>query len=164
MNDGIALASVEDLKARLAFDLTPEEEREAAGALTDLSDEARAHGRASWLTPESAPQSVKNLILRAASRHMKNYEGFVMSRAGDEYLQWSDLKEKAGAAYFTEAEVTAIKRMSGQSRLHSVGMFAWTANADVEEDIYVRTESGSTIQFWSSKDPGAPRTNRVVMR
>lgn len=162
--DGVALASVDDLKSRLAFDLTPEEEREALGALTDLSDEARAHGRASWLTPDTTPQSVKNLILRAASRHMKNYEGFVMSRAGDEYLQWSDLKEKAGAAYFTDAEVTALKRMSGQSRLHSVGLFAWTQRESVEEDILVRTESGSTIPFWAADDPFAPTATRVVMR
>lgn len=142
--DGKPLATVDDLQARLAFEMTPEERREATGALTDLSDLARTYGSSAWASEASTPESVRNLILRAAARYMKNYEGYVQSRAGDETLIWSDQKGNAGAAYFTSDEKAALRGTAGLGSLYTAPMVAWgTAYADHDlGDIFVPTTTG----------------------
>ena len=83
--------------------LDADERREAEGALADLSWDAQSIGSAKWTTPVNTPQSVKNLIVRAAARHMKNYEGYTQSRAGDETVQWAE-QDTPGTATFTRDE------------------------------------------------------------
>lgn len=119
------LVTIEELRARVPFVMDEDEEREASGALDDLSDDARMYGKSSWLTATGTPRQVKNLILRAAVRHMKNHEGFTQSRAGDETLAWTDRGEDAGSAYFTDREIKALRTLAGGSTLHSANTTAY---------------------------------------
>lgn len=98
------------LQARLEWDLSVEEQRVAVSALEDLSLDAAHHGRA-W-TNETIPPIVKRYILAAATRYMKNLEGAVQSRAGDETLVLASVTKEAaeqmGSAHFSTEEIKAI--------------------------------------------------------
>lgn len=110
------LVSLEELADRLPFQMNDDDTREAQGALDDLSNDARHYGLRLWDTPDKTPAPVRNLILRAAQRHMKNYEGYVQSRAGDEMLMWTDRGEDAGAASFTRSEQQKLSVWAGNQR------------------------------------------------
>jgi len=110
-----AIATVEELQARLDWVLDSGEQGVAAGALDDLSDDARYYGSASW-SSTTAPRQVKSLVLRAAARYMRNPDGYVTSRAGDETLAWSDLGEDAGTAHFTSTEQKMLAKLAGRSK------------------------------------------------
>lgn len=125
-----ALAEVADLAERLPFVMSTDEEREATGALEDLSDEARHFGSDAWLDPDTCPREVKNLVLKAAGRHMKNYDGYTSSAAGDERVAWSDRgsnPDEDGSATFSPTERTRLSDLAGnrQPDFQSVGMFAY---------------------------------------
>lgn len=119
-------ATLEELEARLEWTLDDGERRIAQGALESLSDDARFYGRA-WLNAQSAPRQVKNLVLKAASRFMRNPDGYTTSRAGDETLAWTDRGENSGEAEFTEREIKALKAMAGQGGIVSVPTYAWNS-------------------------------------
>lgn len=103
------------------------ESREALRAIEELSDEARHYGSEKWVDAASTPRQVINLVRKAAARHMKNPEGFVSSRAGDETVTWSDLRERMGDAQFTADERKRLRELGGNyhSGLHSVGVFGY---------------------------------------
>lgn len=122
------LVALDDLTARLPFTLDEDETREANGALTDLSFDAQTIGSATWTDATNTPQAVKNLILRAAARHMKNYEGYTVSRAGDETVQWQE-QDVAGQATFTKDEKQMLKQMGGKTPfIGGVGVYAYGKN------------------------------------
>ena len=108
-----ALVSVEEVQAKLSYEMSPEDERECERSIEEMSDEARRIGSRRWGTPGVTPGSIKRLIVRSVARHMKNYDGFTVSRAGDETLGWADLGEDAGSAYFTDKEERAIRGVAG---------------------------------------------------
>ena len=119
------LVDIADLIARLPFVMDEDEMREAEGALSDLSFDAQSIGSALWADPATTPQAVQNLIVRAAARHMKNYEGYTMSRAGDETVQWQD-HDVAGQATFTKDEKLMLKTMGGRLPfIGGVGVYAY---------------------------------------
>lgn len=120
-----ALATVAELAARLPFVMDDDETREATGALEDLSDDARHYGKSSWVDAATTPRQVVSLVLKAAGRHMKNFEGFTQSRAGDETLTWTDRGHNAGSAYFTKSEIAILTQMAGVSAIFSVPITAW---------------------------------------
>lgn len=153
-----ALVTTEELADRLPFTMDADEVREAAGALEDLSDDARHYGKEVWSEPDKAPRQVKNLILRAAVRHMKNFDGYTQSRAGDEAVSWTDRGEDAGSAYFTEREIKMLRAMAGNVRsgFHSVGMVAYgsTRLRPRALDGLVRDEGSSEpIQMFNDESP-----------
>lgn len=119
------LVIIEDLAEKVPFEMDEMDEREAQGALDSLSDDARFYGSDQWLLAETAPRQVKNLIIRAASRHMKNYDGYTQSRAGDETLAWTDRGHEAGSAYFTDSEKRTLRALGGKVGLVSVPIQAW---------------------------------------
>lgn len=121
------LASVDDLVERVPFEMDEGELREATRALEELSDEARHYGSEKWSDPATTPRQVIRLVLKAAARHMKNYEGFLQSRAGDEYVTFSDRGEAMGDAMFTAEERKRLNEWGGNYRpgFHSVGTIAW---------------------------------------
>jgi hypothetical protein len=150
-----ALVTVDDLIERLPFVMDEDETREAAGALDDLSDEARLNGRASWTTQAVTPRSVQNLILRAAVRHMKNHDGFTQSRAGDETLAWTDRGHDAGSAYFTQREIKMLRAIAGRGDgFATVGMYAHTRS---ERSPLVGTVpdpgSNQPVRMFAGEDP-----------
>lgn len=146
------LVTITELSARLPFVLNDDETREAEGAIADLAFDAQSTGSAGWTTPENTPQAVKNLILRAAARHMKNYEGYTMSRAGDETVQWQD-HDVAGQATFTKDEKTMLRQMGGRGPfIGSVSIVAYGTKANYSTE-YAPTSSGSPIPYWYDRSP-----------
>lgn len=145
-----ALVTIEELTPKLPFTMDADEAREAEGALEYLSDDARLYGRRTWATPATTPRQVKNLILRACVRHMKNYEGYTQSRAGDESVSWTDRGEAAGAAYFTEREIRALKTIAGNSAFYSVNAVAHGKSDRYIEGLVPDEGSNEPIQMFAS--------------
>jgi hypothetical protein len=109
------LATLPELQSRLDWALDTGEQSVATAALADLSDDARFYGSQRW-DSTTAPRQVKSLVLRAAARFMRNPDGFVQSRAGDETIQWSDNGEDAGTAHFTEREQKILGALAGRGQ------------------------------------------------
>jgi len=101
-----AFVELEELEKRLEWALSDQEKLVAQAALDDLSVDAADYGVASW-SALTAPANVKRIILAAATRYMKNLEGVIQSRAGDETLIWPEV-EGMGSATFTADEVRRI--------------------------------------------------------
>lgn len=127
-----AMATTSEVQAWLADEMDEADLRECTGALETLSDEARALGLSSW-DETTVPGAIKRLVIKACVRYMKNYEGYVQSRAGDETLGWTDLGDKAGSPYFTDAEKASIRKDAGASTLQSVPVVAWGTGYPPEE-------------------------------
>lgn len=149
------LATLPELQSRLDWQLDTGEQSVAQGALEDLSDDARFYGSQRW-DSTTAPRQVKSLVLRAAARFMRNPDGFVQSRAGDETIQWSDGGEDAGTAHFTEREQKILAALSGRGQgIVSVQAVAYgptrtagpryinpmTPGVGSEDTIYATTET-----------------------
>lgn len=121
------LVAIDDLIARLPFVMNDDDTREAEGALADLSFDAQALGSPHWQDADTTPLAVQNIIVRAAARHMKNYEGYTQSRAGDEAVQWAE-QDTPGQATFSDSEKTALKQLGGRGPfIGSVQMIAYPA-------------------------------------
>jgi hypothetical protein len=120
----MALAALEDLKARLEWELDADETRAAHAALEDLSDQALHYGRSTW-TAATVPALVRNTILAATTRYLRNPDGYTQSRAGDETLTWTDRGHDAGTAYFTDRETKLIQGFAGRAGIGSIPVVAW---------------------------------------
>lgn len=123
------LATLDELKARLDWTLDSDEERIAQSALEDASILARVYSGLDLPDPQSAPRMIKTLVLRASARYMRNPDGYVTSRAGDETLAWNDdAGENAGTVYFTDDEQDLLKEIGGRKGgLASVQITAWNS-------------------------------------
>lgn len=155
-----AIASLPELQVRLEWDLDSGEQAIAQGALEDLSDDARFYGSQRW-DSETAPRQVKSLVLRAAVRYMRNPEGFVQSRAGDETVIWSDKGEDAGTAHFTEREQKILGAIAGRGQgLTSVNTFAWAPGTRTRprriDPSTASTGSDYGADFYGDTDSGRP--------
>lgn len=109
-----AFATLDELKGRLDFTLSADEERIGQSALEDLSNDARMYGR-DWPDPALAPRYIKTLVLKAAQRYMRNPDGYVQSRAGDETTTWSDNHAVQGSPEFSPAEIKMIRELAGKT-------------------------------------------------
>ena len=130
------LASVDELEARLEWALTDEEKNVAQAALEDLSDEARYYGNSAWITPAATPLPVSRLVLKAASRYMRNPDGFTTSRAGDETVTWSDRGMGSGSPEFTENEIRTLRGYGGGKVMLSAPVVAWESQ-DIDTVGYI---------------------------
>lgn len=150
------LASIEELRARVPFVMDPDEEREAVGALEDLSDDARHYGSEKWQTPAVTPRQVSKLILKAAARHMKNPDGYTVSRAGDESVSWAERGEGAGSATFTTAEIQRLNELGGfrSNSFFTVNTFAYGTKAR-PQNVGLVPDPGSNepIQMFTDGEP-----------
>lgn len=145
----MSLASVDELSARLEWVLSPEETRLAAGALEELSEQALFYGKTTW-DATTTPRLVKNTVLAAAARFMRNPDGYTTSRAGDETLSWTDRHQDAGAAFFNDREVKMIRALAGSTGIFSAPITAWGPQATVDAG-YVPVEGpGKPFPFFSS--------------
>lgn len=122
----LPLASLDDLKLRLDWELDVDEERVATAALEDLSNEARFYGSSAWSSPAVAPPFVRTLILKAASRYMKNVEGYIQSRAGDETVQWAEIPGGMGTASFTDVESRKLASIARPSALINSNTYVYS--------------------------------------
>lgn len=145
------LATLQGLKDRLEWTLDDGEERIAEGALEELSEDARFYGKSSWTSPDSAPRMVRNIVLKAAARWMRNPDGYITSRAGDETLGWSDQGDRAGSASFTDREIKQLRQLSGHSNMLSVPVTAWGTELPDNEIGYVPTgNDGDPFPLYAS--------------
>jgi hypothetical protein len=119
------LATIGELKARLEWELSEAEERLAIGALEELSEDARFYGKSSWVSAETTPNLVRNTLLKAAARFMRNPDAFTVSRAGDETTQWTDRGLDGGSANFTDREIKTLRTLAGTSNMMSAPISAW---------------------------------------
>ncbi|XVS66068.1 hypothetical protein ACQPYE_08445 [Actinosynnema sp. CA-299493] len=146
-------ATLDQLKARLDWTLDEDEERLGAAALDDLSGWARHYGRP-WPDPLAAPQLVRTLVLGAAVRYMRNPEGYVTSRAGDETLTWAELGDRAGSAHFNRDELRALTSMSGKTALLTAPVTSWATRPKSDASYVPVTGGGKPFPMFS--DPESP--------
>lgn len=119
------LASLAQVKDGLEWTLTTEEERVALAALDSLSEDARYYGSERWTDEANCPRQVHNTVLRATRRYLRNPDGYTVSRAGDETVQWSDRGSESGEATFTEREMKMLRDLGGgRPMLHSAPLMA----------------------------------------
>ncbi|MFI8452164.1 hypothetical protein [Streptomyces erythrochromogenes] len=113
-----ALATVEDLQARMAVTFSDIEAVAAGTALDDISALARLYGMPTWGNSTPAPEAVKAVVLAVAERRMRNPEGYVSEMAGE----YSYRLPEAGSAgmFFRPDELTVIRQSSGRTGLVSV--------------------------------------------
>jgi hypothetical protein len=151
-----ALATLDELAPRLPFVMDPDEEREAAGALEDLSDDARHYGSHKWTAPINTPRQVIRLILKAAARHMKNPDGYTVSRAGDESVSWGEKGDNAGSAFFTPDEIKRLNELGGfrSNQFFTVNTFAYQSKAAPQNVGLVPSQGSSEpFQLFSTEEP-----------
>lgn len=149
------LTTVPEVAKGLDFELDNGADKIATVAIEDLSDDARLYGSATWLTPATTPPQICRLVRRAVIRYMKNYEGYVQSRAGDETLVWTDLKDEAGSPFFTDREikVLAITAKGRATTLQTAGISAWGTSANPYPVGLVPTGVGSKpFPLFASED------------
>lgn len=143
-----------DVQARLDFEMDEQELTVCEAAIEDASDLARDYGR-DWSGPSTAPRIVLTLVRRAVTRHMKNPNGYTVSRAGDETLQWADdAGENMGDVYFTKDEQERLAKAAGHAKggLVSVGTYAHNSRTAPRVG-YVPTDMAPFPLYASSEDP-----------
>lgn len=149
-----AFASLDELKNRLDWALSVDEERIATAALEDASGLAREYGR-DW-EAATAPRLVRTLVLRACARYMRNPDGYTQSRAGDETLSWNDSAGRdAGTVHFTREEQRLLRTLAGGSPgIFSVPITAWGPQPKQSGERWVPTAGSSEpFEFYSSGGP-----------
>lgn len=148
----MAFAELSDLEDRLEWDLSDGEKRVGQTALEDLSVDACQHG-AQW-TDANVPQYVKRVVLAAAVRYMRNLEGVVQSRAGDETLIFNEIKEGAGSASFTTAEIEAIISIAqGPQGFGTIPIVAWSEGPDPLSGWVPTVPQGKLFPMYAADDP-----------
>ena len=121
----MAFADVTELAARLEWTLDDGELRVAEGALEALTFEAMEFGSSAW-TEETCPPGVKSLILTAAARYVRNYNGYNESRAGDETLGWGAVDREPDTPEFTKSERERIARYAhARPGFGTINIFTW---------------------------------------
>ncbi len=139
-------ATSDAVQNRLDFTLDDDELRAVDAYLEDMSDEARLIGGRTWTDPTTVPAIVRNTVVKSVTRWARNMNSFIQSRAGDETLIFTDLRENAGAPYFTDREEKLIKSIAdgrvGGTFNGTVELTAWGPSRYRYDDIYVPVDYG----------------------
>lgn len=147
----VPFAQAADVQNRLDFTLSSLEATAVDNALKDLSDEARFIGGRDWANVDTLPNPLRNTVIKAVARWARNMNGYVLSRAGDETLQWSNIGDAAGAPEFTRKEVKLIKAVGdgrgGQDFFGSVETYAYIPPGTFPADYYVTVNGGGLKPF-----------------
>lgn len=110
-----AYATVAELALRLAdMELTDADRQVMEGILEDASNLARHYGT-NWPDAD-VPPVVKGVVLAACMRHMRLLEALVASRAGDENLTWTDLREKTGTVFMDSGQQGILRDAASERR------------------------------------------------
>lgn len=120
----MALIDINDLKSRLEWTLSVEEESLALGAIEDASELVKFYGLA-W-TDESVPGIAKAIVYAAVTRYLRNPDGYIQSRAGDETVAWSaEGAMSRGSVSLTKDEIEILAQLSGRGGFDTVELTAW---------------------------------------
>lgn len=127
-----ALASVEDLEARLGLDpdtLVDANLARARAALADASALVRMEARRTWVDDDGVltvvPDAVVRVVLGAAQRNYTNPDAVVQESAGPFARR---LAESATGVYLTQAEVDIVRRF------RPAGGELWTLRTERDGD------------------------------
>lgn len=125
----MAFADLEEVEDRLDFVLDEAYTKMALAALEDASVMAREYAKVNW--PDyGAPRFVKQMVLNVVARYLRNPDGFVTSRAGDETVTWSDLRGAATLRFTDEERADLAAILMGPQSFGSVGVFAHRSRQD----------------------------------
>lgn len=156
MADPQAYAELSDLQNRLDFDLSedPLLEMSATSALVDASNQARFYGE-DW--PVFAlPPLVKTIVLNACARYMRLIEGVITSRAGDETLTWTDLREKTGTVFMDEAQQLQLRQLAGKTPVfRSVPISAWGGSLHPSGGAWIDAQGVGYVPTEGTDEPFA---------
>lgn len=145
-------ATLTELQDRLEWDLDSGEQKVAAFALESLSDDARTFGREDWPEAPAAPRQVRNIVLKAAARYMRNPDGYITSRAGDETVTFTDRGHGSGSPEFTRDEIRQIQRLAGQRGLVSVLIVHGSDKTTEREGLVPVDYGGKKFPLYSSDE------------
>lgn len=121
------LASLNDLRARLEFDIEELDRGEdlANAALEDASVLVRTYGVEGW-SIDTAPPIAVMLTLKAAARFMNNPMMLDLARGADEQNTWGDTNSRG--VYLAPDEIALLREHRKQDRgLMSVPTQLWGA-------------------------------------
>lgn len=138
------ILSLDELRTRLDWELSPQEEGMALGALDDASNLVRAYGLP-W-TDDNAPATVKSIVAQATIRYLRNPDGYILSRAGDETVEWGQ-GASIGSVHLTEAEQRIIRNLTRPAGLYSAPIYAFSSKAAKRKAEGLVPVAGSTHQF-----------------
>jgi hypothetical protein len=148
------LAELEAVEARLDWPLDSREIAMANAALEEASDLAREYGRESWSTPATTPRLVRGLVVTAVARYLRNPDGYLRSRAGDEVVEWADTEDASGGGvYFTRAEIRLLRGVAGTVAFSTAPVIAWDTKPPPTIG-YVPTAGGAPFpMFADDREP-----------
>lgn len=145
-----ALATREQVVARLEDEPTPKMLTMIDEYLEDASDQARFYGK-EW-TQDSCPPAIMRMVANAVARFMRNPDGFEVNRAGDETLGWQELpKDAVGNVYFSSREIERIQRLANPvlPKFGTMQMIAYGDRPEPEPLSYP-VLNGSPFPVWHS--------------
>jgi hypothetical protein len=149
------LITVDELALRLKYELTDSDAVLAAEVIWDASNKARFFGRSTW-TASAVPPVVKSIVRDACVRYMDLAESVLLSRAGDESEQYTDLREKTGTVFFSEDEKATIRLAAGRvGNMFSARTFVWSPeNCQESGTVGYVPIAGSSAPFpyWAVDD------------
>lgn len=153
-----SFAQVGDVQRRLDFTLGEQEAVAVESELENMSDEARYIAGREWADPTLVPNQARNTVVKAVARWARNMNGYVMSRAGDETLQWANVGREAGAPEFLDKEVKLLKAIGdgriGHDFFGSVETYAYIPPG-VCDNGYVPVDGGGFKPFPFNQPNGA---------
>lgn len=118
-----AMVTVQELKDRCDWTFDADEDRVAGNYLIEVSDLVRAYGKDTW-DAVTAPRMVKNIVISVVRRYMRNPEGYLTSRAGDETVTFTERAEH-GVMFLNASEIALIRGLAGQFGFRSATVKAW---------------------------------------
>lgn len=111
-----ALASVQDIEARLGRVVAGDELGRVVALLDDASALVRDEAGVTWIAPTTGalltvPESVRVVVLRVVERAIRNPQGFSAESAGDYSYQRTGVEP---GVYITDREQKIIRRAVGR--------------------------------------------------
>lgn len=145
-------ATLTEVEDRLEWDLSEAEKRVAATAIEDLTVEAQSLGQA-W-SDSNVPPYVKKCVRSAAVRYMKNLEGVIQSRAGDETLIFPEaVADEMGSPHFSKAEIEGIVSSAlGPAGFGTIEVYAYSVGPRKNRTGYVSAGGGDPVPFFAEGD------------
>lgn len=147
--DFYVLVDIDDMTARMEWTMDDDETRLAVGTLEDLSEDARHYGSKAWTTPENTPRQIQSLIRRTTIRHLRNPDGFTVSRAGDETVGWSDKGDSNGRVEFSDKDIKTIRQIGGARAFLTVPIYAWNSGTPVIQGLVPDAAGGDPFPMYS---------------
>lgn len=119
-----SLASTGDLEARLGVTLEGDALGRAEATLADASALIRSEAGLDWVDADghldAVPDVAKAICLAAAYRAFRNPDGAAQTSTGDVSISFG--RTPPGALYLTEAELRAVRRLGGGSRVSTIAL------------------------------------------